>query len=325
MNAWLSWGIPINIWLQSLGDWLIQPMKFFTFLGTEEFFMLVMPAVLWCFNVGLGFRLALILLASDGLNGSLKLAFGWPRPYWVSSQVRALSTEASFGLPSGHAQTALALWGRLAAGIRRRWATILLGLVIFLISISRLYLGVHFPSDTLVGWLVAGLLLWAFLKWDGPVSQRLGKLSVPGQAAVALVVSLLILGLQLAVFALTVGRAIPPEWAQMATAAAPGAAPIDPRNIEGMFSSAGLLFGIGAGGALLFSWGQFSAGGVWWKRLLRYLLGLIGVVVLWRGLDMVFPEGASVVALALRYLRYAVVGFWAAYLGPKAFVWLRLA
>ncbi len=325
MNAWLSWGIGINVWLQGLGEWLVQPMKLFTFLGTEEFFMLVMPAVLWCFNVGLGYRLALILLMSDSLNGTLKLAFGWPRPYWVSNQVRALSTETSFGLPSGHAQDALALWGRLAAGIRRRWATILVGLLILLISISRLYLGVHWPSDVLAGWIVGGLLLWAFLALDQRARQWLARLSIGGRVLVAFGLSLALLALQLLVYWLTAGRPIPPEWVQMAAAAAPGSEPINPRNLEGMFSNAGIVLGIGVGGTLLFAWGKFNVAGPWWKRAVRYVLGLVGLVVLWMGLDAIFPGGTSALALGLRYLRYAVVGLWAVYLGPRVFVWLRLA
>ncbi len=100
MNPWLDWGIPIIAWLQGLGEGLKAPMQLFTFLGTEEFFLVVMPAILWCLDAALGIRLGFILLASDGLNGTLKLAFGWPRPYWVSDQVRALASESSFGIPS---------------------------------------------------------------------------------------------------------------------------------------------------------------------------------------------------------------------------------
>jgi membrane-associated phospholipid phosphatase len=324
MNAWLSWGIPVIAWLQGLGDWLRQPMEFFTFLGTEEFYMLVMPVVLWCFDVGLGIRLALILLASDGLNGIFKTAFGWPRPYWVSDQIRALSSETSFGLPSGHAQNALALWGQLAAGVRRRWATVVLIVLIFLISISRLYLAVHFPSDMLAGWVVAGLLLWGFLRYGPPIAQRLGRLSLAEKVLVSLGASLLLLALHLLVFWMTAGRAVPAEWAARAAAAVPGADPIEPRSLEGIFSSMGMLFGIGGGASLLFAWGKFDAKGDWWKRVLRFIVGLAGVLALWMGLRVVFPEGETAIALILRYVRYAAVGFWAVYLAPRVFALIRL-
>ena len=110
MNVWLQWGIPIITWLQGLGDVFLSPMEFFSFLGSEDFFLLVMPALLWCIDIRLGFRIGLILLTSQGVNSFFKLALGTPRPFWVSSEVKALSVETSFGVPSGHSQTAVAVW-----------------------------------------------------------------------------------------------------------------------------------------------------------------------------------------------------------------------
>jgi hypothetical protein len=92
-----------------------------------------------------------------------------------------------------------------------------------------------------------------------------------------------------------------------------------------MFTTGGLIFGFGAGAALLLSWGEFDAKGIWWKRVARFIVGLIGVIALWMGLDMLFPAGQAPLALALRYVRYAAVGLWAVYLAPRAFVWMRLA
>jgi membrane-associated phospholipid phosphatase len=316
MNPWLEWGVPIITWFQGLGEVFLTPMEFFTFLGKEEFYLLVMPALLWCYNARLGFRIGLILLTSDGINGFLKISFGMPRPYWVSSEVKALSTETSFGLPSGHSQTAVVVWGRLAAWLRRRWAYVVLGLLIFLISISRIYLGVHFPTDVLVGWIVGGLVLWAFLRFEEPLRAHLSLTSVTTQIIIAFLASIVVILLGMA--ALAIGPVPPAGWAQ---AAAQGDEVVDPRSLEGMIASAGALFGLGAGGALLFAWDGFSASGDWWRRVLRYLVGVVGVAVIYFGLKAVFPDGVQV----LRYLRYALATFWVAYLAPRMFVWMRLA
>jgi membrane-associated phospholipid phosphatase len=316
MNLWLEWGIPIITWLQGLGDVFTSPMKFFTFLGTEEFYLLIMPAMLWCWDARLGFRIGLILLTSDGINGFFKIAFGSPRPYWVSSEVNGLSAETSFGLPSGHSQTAVAVWGRLAAWLRRRWAYIVLGLLIFFISISRLYLGVHFPTDVLLGWAIGGLLLWAFLRFEEPVRARLAGISVGAQILIAFLASIVVI--LLGVAALAIGPVPPADWIHAASTADEVA---DPRSLEGMIASAGALFGLGAGGALLFAWDGFKASGAWWRRVLRYLVGVVGVAVIYFGLKEVLPEGIQI----LRYLRYALVAFWMAYLAPRTFVALRLA
>ncbi|HTX78503.1 MAG TPA: phosphatase PAP2 family protein, partial [Longilinea sp.] len=107
--------IPVTLFLQSLGTWLTLPMKVFTFFGTEEFFFLFMPILFWCVDTALGARMGMILIFGSSVNSAIKLVFHGARPYWFDTRVKALSTETSFGFPSGHAQTAASVWGRLAA------------------------------------------------------------------------------------------------------------------------------------------------------------------------------------------------------------------
>ena len=158
--------LPIIIWVQSWGSWLSAPMQFFSFLGTEQFFLIIAPAVYWCWNTRLGLRLGIYLFISVSVNYCLKLIIHGPRPYWIDSRVHALAAESSFGSPSGHAQTAVVFWGTLASGIGRRWAWVLAIIVILLIGISRIYLGVHSPTDVLAGWLAGSVLLYALLKLE---------------------------------------------------------------------------------------------------------------------------------------------------------------
>jgi membrane-associated phospholipid phosphatase len=150
MDALTQWNLELSLALQKIGG-LTGPMKFFTFLGTENFFLLFLPAVYWCIDSALGLRLAVVVLSANSLSATLKLAFHLPRPYWIDSRVKALSTELTYGLPSGHALDAAAIWGFSAAQLKRRWAWPAALGVIFLISLSRLYLGVHFATDVLGG------------------------------------------------------------------------------------------------------------------------------------------------------------------------------
>ena len=110
---------------------------------------------------------ALLLLASSlggiVLNGVLKLGFDRPRP---SIFVPAVHTVSS-SFPSGHAMSAAIVYSTvayLAARLhKRRWARWLVMIAAFiliaLISFSRMYLGVHYPSDVVAG--VAIGLAWA--------------------------------------------------------------------------------------------------------------------------------------------------------------------
>jgi membrane-associated phospholipid phosphatase len=325
MSPWLEWGIPIITWLQGLGDWLIAPMRIITFLGNEEFLLILLPTILWCFDVGLGFRVGLIYIFSGGLSVTLKALFGTPRPYWVSKEVRALSTATDFGVPSGHSLSSMAVYGRIAIGIGTRWAHIIFGTLIALIALSRMFLAVHFPTDVLVGLLVGGVLLVLFIRLEKPLGHRLRRMSLGHQIVLAVIASLFLIGLGLGVSAATAGRPVPLEWVETAAEAAPDAEPIEPQSLKNILAAAGALLGIGVGGVFLFSWDQFNAGGPWLKRAIRYLVGIIGIAALYFGLKLIFPSGDAFLPQLLRYLRYAVVGFWTVYLAPRLFVALGLA
>jgi hypothetical protein len=219
----------------------------------------------------------------------------------------------------------MAVYGRIANGIGARWAYILFGIVIALIAVSRMFLAVHFPTDVLVGLLLGVGLLVLFIRLEKPLSQRLRQMSLNHQIVVAVLASLILIGLGLGVSAVTAGRSVPQEWVETAMEAAPDAEPIEPQNINDILAAAGALLGIGIGGAMLFSWDRFDPRGPWEKRALRYIVGIIGIVALYFGLKQIFPNGETLLAQFLRYMRYAIVGFWAAYLAPRLFVALGLA
>ena len=133
-----EWGIQIIQGVQALGEWLKVPMLLFSLLGNELFYLLVAPAIYWCWNPRLGLRLALYLMMSSGINALLKIAAHSPRPYWYRPQVRGFSGEQTFGLPSGHAQHAVVLWGSLGAHLHRSWIWAMCGFLILAIGISRI-------------------------------------------------------------------------------------------------------------------------------------------------------------------------------------------
>src|SRR5512147_2308957 len=121
MQFFIERGIDFIVVLQAaVGDWFIFPMRFFSYFGNEEFFLLVMPLIYWSVDSALGLRMGMILMTSNLLNYIGKLAFAGPRPYWISLRVRALwLTETTFGIPSGHSQLTMSVWGICAAYFKR--------------------------------------------------------------------------------------------------------------------------------------------------------------------------------------------------------------
>ena len=97
------------------------------------------------------------------LVGGLKLGFGRSRPTFVEP----LAEETTFSFPSGHATVSLAVLGSLcfllARSTNRRGARVAIvavgALAVLAIGFSRLYLGVHYLSDVLAGWLAGGTAL----------------------------------------------------------------------------------------------------------------------------------------------------------------------
>lgn len=322
MDLLVQSGVDWIVTIQALGGWLAAPMGFFSFLGTEDFFFLVLPLLYWSVDAALGLRVAFILSASASLNGYFKLLFAGPRPYWVSDRVIPLSVESSFGIPSGHAMNAVSVWGIMAAGLRRQWGWVIAVALMFLIGFSRWYLGMHFVQDVLIGWLLGALLLWGFTRLEKPVVAWFTGQSFGGQIALAFIISLVLIGLGLLSVMPLAGYTFPEEWRENALRA--GELP-DPVSTEGFVTLGGTFFGLAAGAAWMMSRGGYQAEGPLAKRALRYVVGLIGVVLLLFGLDMVFPDGQTLIPLLFRYLRYGLVGFWVIAGAPWLFFRIKLA
>ena len=309
--------------VQNLGSWLEAPMQAFTFLGSEMFFLLIMPALYWSIDPVIGFRAGMMLIISGGLNTTLKMLFHTPRPFWVDGSVKALTSETSFGLPSGHSQTSAAIWGMVAHTTRKRLAMIIAVIVVFLIGFSRIYLGVHFLHDVLTGWLAGILFVILYLSLEKPVAKYIKTKTLGFQILAALLFSLLFI--LLGKLGSNIGNqwSLPGEWTSNALAA--GVAAPDPFNMEGIITIAGVAFGFLAGYALWINrYKQYQIKCNALKRVLRYIVGLIGIVILYFGLKLVLPEEPALVGALLRYLRYTLIGFWVTYFAPWIFRRLHL-
>jgi len=320
----LDFGVQGVVFVQGLGSWLLIPMKLFTLLGTPAFYLLIIPAVFWCISFESGLRLGLFLMLSGGINDILKVAIHSPRPYWYSPNVKALAAETSFGIPSGHAQNAVVMWGSLAIWIKRVWAWIAAILLIFFISLSRLYLGVHFPTDLLAGWLIGIILVWSLLHYEGRVTTWFTRQPVGIQCLAALLASLLILGLNI-VARLALGNwQFPLDWLVNASRAGGDIpAPLNPTNAN---ASTGALLGLLLGAVSVHRSGGFAAGGgTPGQKVARYGIGLAGTLLLWFGLGKVFQTPDDFLSYCLQYVQFALVGLWFTGIAPLVFIRLGLA
>ncbi|MCP4537979.1 MAG: phosphatase PAP2 family protein [Chloroflexi bacterium] len=292
MDAIWQWGIDFIHTVQLVQSPVITSFfKAVTFMGEKEFFLLLLPLVFWCVDFAIGIRLALAYLISVYVNVGFKEIIAHPRPFELDPTVQ-LRDEIGYGIPSGHAQSSVVVWGTMAFRFRKQWLWIVAPLLMLLIGFSRIYLGVHFPTDVLGGWALGAIFLWAFFALEPRVEAWLKETSLTTQLALAVVAPLILLLLN---------------------------------TSSDVIVSMAALMGMGAGLVLSIRWVPFSADGPLWQRVVRFLVGAVGLVVFYYGLKVVFPGEGEPLYVAARIVRYALVGLWTALGAPWLFLRLGLA
>ena len=151
-------------------------------LGSEQGYIALLLAVYLGYDASIGRRVGVYLLLSFTLNFHLKEFFGTVRPFHERPDLlRSTEEDLGPGFPSGHAQAATTFWGYLALRVRRRWFWAAAILVVFLIALTRLYLGVHVPVDVWGGILIGAAVVAAGRGLDVAVA----RFEVPPWAAFA--------------------------------------------------------------------------------------------------------------------------------------------
>ncbi len=155
----------VLLWIHAHSpEWLEGPMRLVTALGYYQVVLPLLAAAVFTFYLK-GWRLSatLLLVSTIGgtlLTGVLKAVFGRARPELFDSGY----TASFYSFPSGPATVAVGFYGALTLILAyrfrgpTRWAVATCGVsLVLLIGLSRLYLGVHYPTDVLAGFLAAPL------------------------------------------------------------------------------------------------------------------------------------------------------------------------
>jgi len=282
----LNWGVSL---IRAVQGAIKSPamtviMNVLTFMGTEWFFILVFPFIYWCVDRRKATRIGVLFLVSTFFNLWIKDLCRQPRPYNLDPSV-GLSSESSYGFPSGHAQGAVVFWGSAAQFFRSPWGAIVALVMILLISFSRIYLGVHFPTDVFGGWLL-GLIFLALDYFFGEKISRVLRRAHPRlRAALVSLVALAMLAVH--------------------------------RNETAI---PGLFFGAALGFAFVPETVPFDAKGTALQKVLRMLLGLGITAGIYLGLKAVFPKQGSELYDLFHFLRYALLGAWVSIGAPWFFI-----
>ncbi|GAA0361310.1 phosphatase PAP2 family protein [Bacillus horti] len=157
---------------------LTSIMLFFSFIGNPSSVVVLTILIMFFLYVILRHRRELILLATVMLGTSilnilLKLIFQRVRP-----EINILIEQTGYSFPSGHSMGAFSLyailtfilWRHVPSKLGRFFLILFSTCMIITIGISRLYLGVHYPSDVIGAYFISGfwvfLAIWFFQSWE---------------------------------------------------------------------------------------------------------------------------------------------------------------
>ena len=321
-----NWEIWLILALQNSNEWLQPVMQFFTWMGYPQAYMLLIALVYWAFDSRLGIRMALFLEIGACINSLLKLSLHAPRPFWVDPQIEAIHPAHGFGMPSGHSQSAT-VWLLIAYSVKKWWFWILAIAVTLMIGLSRAFLGVHFPSQIITGWLLGIIIIVCFVKFEIPVIHWFEKLKITYQLLLTVGISFMII-LTGCIVKYGLGDwTMSTEWIRNASFYIPvdGAGLISYSMIS-VLGNAGGFLGASAGAILVARMGGFFSGGVWWERLLRCIIGLVALGLLYTILTYISPDESVTLWFGIwRYCGFFILLFSGIYLLPLLFIRLNLA
>jgi membrane-associated phospholipid phosphatase len=142
--------------------------RFITEFGGTLIYLALFFTIYWGINKNLAKNLLIVYVASNFVNYYAKSIIGKARPpesNWLLISASHLST------PSGHAQSSSVVWGYLALKSRNITMWILSLIIILLVGLSRIYLGVHWFGDVLIGWFFGIIILTMALILEGPIKN----------------------------------------------------------------------------------------------------------------------------------------------------------
>lgn len=283
--------------------WLDEIMLLITRLGEETAFLVAALIVFWCVDKRKGYFVMAVGFAGTMISQFMKLACRIPRPWVMDPNFtiveRARAAAGGYSFPSGHSQSAVGVFGSIAAAEKNTWVRGVCVALCVLVPLSRMYLGVHTPADTLVGSALSVVLIFLL----HPVIRENGD-----RWMIPLIGVLGVLSLGLLLY--TSFRTFPEN--------------MDAMNLEGGTKNAWTLLGCVAGIAVVYPlekrFVRFRVDAVWWAQILKVVLGLMITLAVKTGLKtpLTLLFGGH---LAARAIRYFLVVLTIGLLWPLSFRW----
>lgn len=170
---YLNWEPAFMVWLQNLlGEAGANVATIITMLGEETVMVAILGFIYWCYDKRFGVYVGTNLMVGLVANPMIKNIFLRYRPYMVHSEVKCLKPVhdgdlydpllQGYSFPSGHTSNSSTMYFSLPVYGKKKWLMVLGLFIPFLVGVSRVCLGVHYPTDVITGWLL-GAVVVAFI------------------------------------------------------------------------------------------------------------------------------------------------------------------
>ncbi|BCD23184.1 hypothetical protein BC30090_2081 [Bacillus cereus] len=161
-------------WMISLeGSVLTAFFKLVSIIANETLYLIVISISYWCVSKRKAFHMIVMLCFSGYIGIVIKEFMKIPRPYTYDG-IQSLyeKSAASYSFPSTHVQLATTFWGSFMILCKKRIIWIIGIVFIILVSISRLYLRVHWLSDIIGAVLFSVIVVYLYTKVTMGLSDR---------------------------------------------------------------------------------------------------------------------------------------------------------
>lgn len=169
---YFNWEVQLMYFLQQhLGAAATSLIKVITMFGDETLSVVILGYIYWAYNKEFGIYLGKNAVVANIMNPVSKNFFLRRRPYFDHPQIRCLMApeakanpldivQQGYSFPSGHSTNAAVIYGSIASYLKRTKATVICTCLILAVGASRFCLGVHYPTDVLVGWAMGFICIW---------------------------------------------------------------------------------------------------------------------------------------------------------------------
>jgi membrane-associated phospholipid phosphatase len=263
----MQFEIEIIKWFQSIGNAVLDVIGEGITIFAEQYVMIVIIAFIYfVYNKKLGEAIAYSIFLSLNINNTIKALVKAPRPYEYDHTIKGkrAQTATGYSFPSGHTQAATVLYSSISLRLKKQKITIAAIIIIFLIGISRLYLGVHFPRDVIAGWVlgIGSTFLGAYLY------DKFAK-SYKSKMLLLLITAIIFIPFGF-VFYQSDFQAL--------------------EKYLDFYKSISLFLGFIAAMAIENKYVNFDCSGPLKMRLIRFFMGLLIVGIVYLGLKLIFPK-----------------------------------